>query len=501
MGVALDAMLEMRHIVKRFGSHTVLRDVNLTAERGQVHAVIGENGAGKSTLMRILAGVHVPDGGEIRLNGEPVTILNPKQALDLGIAMIHQEIRLFQDLTIAENVFIRQEPVKGWRGLHWIDWARAYRETDRYLRDFGLDIPSRRTVRTLSVGQQKLVEIIRALSRNARILIMDEPTAALTEQEIDRLFDVIRDLKRRGVTILYISHRLEDIRAIADKVTVLRDGRVVRCCDADGIDLNELVLDMAGMEFHERYPKLKVKIGKELLRVDHLSYGNKIRNIGFALHQGEIVGLTGISGSGRRTLAKVLFGIHGPFEGTIRLNGKTFRAMTPREAKANGLCYVTGIGTEEGLIGGSTVAENITLTNLGRVSRLGFLNPDREAAYARDLIERLEITADERERVGNLSGGKQKKVIFAKWLFAGAKVLLIEEPTAGIDVGSKVDIYNIMNELVLAGASILMISSDVSELLGMCDRILVMCDGEIRHEFRRGEATKERILYYATGGK
>jgi len=497
----LEAVLEMRHIVKRFGEITALDGVSLAAEPGQVHAIIGENGAGKSTLMRILAGVHVPDEGEIRLNGETVAIQNPKQAQDLGIAMIHQEIKLFQDLNIAENVFIRREPLKGWRGLHVIDWTKAYRETDRYLREFGLDLSSRRLVQSLSYGQQKFVEIIKALSQQARIIVMDEPTTALTEQEIHKLFSLIRDLKRRGVTILYVSHRLEEIRAIADKVTVLRDGKVVRCCDAAGIDLNELVLAMAGKDFHKRYPKMKVKIGKELMRVERLSYGGILRDISFSLHQGEIVGLTGISGSERRTLSKVLFGIHGPFEGAIHLNGKTFRAITPHEAKANGLCYVTGIGTEEGLISGGTVAENITLTNLERVSRFGFLNSEKEAEFAQDLIERLEITADNREIVGNLSGGKQKKVIFAKWLFSNAKVLIIEEPTAGIDVGSKVDIYNIMNELLLEGASILMISSDLSELLGMCDKIMVMCDGEIRQVFQRGEATKERILYYASGGK
>ncbi len=494
-------LLEMRKITKRFADNTVLNGIDFLAERGQVHAIIGENGAGKSTLMRILAGVHTPDEGEVRLDGEPVVIDNPKQAQQLGIAMIHQEIKLFQDLNITENVFIRREPVKGWKALRMIDWDLAYKETERYLSELGLNIHSRTLVKSLSAGQQKFVEIIKALSQNAKIIIMDEPTAALTEQEIDKLFSVIRGVKKRGVAILYISHRIEEIQKIADHVSVIRDGEIVRSCETRTVDMNDIVRVMAGKEPEDRYPKLKVKLGKERLRVDSVSFNRKIRNASFDIRKGEIIGLTGISGAGRRTLAKVLFGIYGPYEGTIYINGKPFKSMTPHIAKKSGLCYVTGIGSEEGLIADGTITENITLANLQRVSKMGFINYGQEADYAKDLIERLEITADESEVVGNLSGGKQKKVIFAKWLFSNAKVLIIDEPTAGIDIGSKIDIYNIMNELVLSGASILMISSDLSEVMGMCDRIMVMYNGEIRKVFTQEEATQEQILYYASGGK
>lgn len=497
----MERLLEMRKITKRFADNTVLNDIDFHAERGQVHAIIGENGAGKSTLMRILAGVHTPDEGEVRLDGQLVVIQNPKQAQELGIAMIHQEIKLFQDLNITENVFIRREPVKGWKALRMIDWDLAYKETERYLVELGLNIHSRTLVKDLSVGQQKFVEIIKALSQNAKIIIMDEPTAALTEQEIDKLFSVIRDVKKRGVAILYVSHRLEEIQKIADYVSVIRDGEIVQSCDAKLMDMNDIVKIMVGKEPEDRYPKLKVKIGKEIMRVEGVSYNRKIRNASFDIRKGEIIGLTGISGAGRRTLAKVLFGIYGPYEGTVYLNGKSFTSMTPHQAKKSGLCYVTGINSEEGLIAEGSITENITLANLQRVSKMGFINHEQEAEQAKDLIERLEITADENEIVGTLSGGKQKKVIFAKWLFTNAKVLIIDEPTAGIDIGSKIDIYNIMNELVMSGASIIMISSDLSEVMGMCDRIMVMYNGEIRKVFSQEEATQQQILYYASGGK
>jgi ribose transport system ATP-binding protein len=330
---------------------------------------------------------------------------------------------------------------------------------------------------------------------------MDEPTAALTEHEIDSLFKAIRDIKKLGVTIIYISHRLEEIKKIADVVTVIRDGEVKQTCNVNKVDINEIIKVMAGKELEDRYPKLKVKLGKEHLRVEKLGYHGRINNISFDVKKGEILGITGLSGSGRRTLAKTLIGINSPYEGQIIINGKAFKNMTPDKAKRNGLCYVTGIGTDEGLIINAPITENITLANLKRILKGGFINRDIESKLSKDLMKRLEITAEENEIVNNLSGGKQKKVIFAKWLFSNAKVLIIDEPTAGIDIASKVDIYNIINELVLSGASIIMISSDLSEVMGMCDRILVMFNGEIRKIFNKGETTQEKILYFASGGK
>ncbi|HBM73974.1 MAG TPA: sugar ABC transporter ATP-binding protein, partial [Clostridiaceae bacterium] len=315
------------------------------------------------------------------------------------------------------------------------------------------------------------------------------------------LFKVINNTKKLGVTIIYISHRLEEIKKIADRVTVIRDGKLIESCSIDEVDINQIVKAMVGKELEDRYPKLKVKIGREIFRVQSLGFGGRLTDINFTARKGEILGITGLSGSGRRTLARVLFGINGPYEGQIYLNGRVFRSMTPYIAKMNGLCYVTGIGSDEGLIPDVTVAENITITNLKRVSRMGFIDRNTEYDSSKDLIERLEIGESEREIIDNLSGGKQKKVIFAKWLFTNAKVLIIDEPTAGIDIGSKVDIYNIINELVLSGACVIMISSDLPEVIGMCDRVIVMFNGEIRKIFNREEASQEKILYFASGGK
>ncbi|QYR24373.1 sugar ABC transporter ATP-binding protein [Paenibacillus sp. sptzw28] len=491
----------MRKISKQFNDNPVLNGIDFTADKGQVHAIIGENGAGKSTLMKILAGLFPPDSGDILLEGRPVAIGNPKQAQELGIAIIYQEIHLFQDLNVTENVFMRREPLKNIKWLRLIDWDKAYKETQKVLDELGLSFHSKAIVKSLSIAQQKFLEMIKALSQNAKIMILDEPTAAFSEQEIELLFKVIRDMKKLGVSIIYISHRVEEIQQIADTVTVLRDGAVIESCGVRDIDRNLIVKAMVGKELQDRYPKLKVKIGKEAMRVEGLGYQGMIGNINLDVRKGEILGITGLSGSGRRTLAKVLVGIHEPSEGKIHLNGKAFTRMSPHLARQNGLCYAAGIHNEEGLILNSTITENITLPNLERISSAGFIKSGRELLYAKDLVERLEIKADERDVVTNLSGGNQKKVILAKWLFSGAKILIIEEPTAGIDIVSKIDIYNIMNELVLSGASIIMISSDLGEVMGLSDRIAVMYKGEIRKIFSREEASQERILYYASGGK
>lgn len=497
----MSSYLEMRKITKSFSDNKVLNNIDFYAEKGQVHALIGENGAGKSTLMKILAGLFMPDAGEILIDGKQVSIANPKLSQELGISMIHQDIKLFPDLNITENIFVRREPIKRLKWFRFIDWDKAYRETYRYLDAFGLKINPHSLVKTLSTGQQKFIEIIKALSQNSGIMIMDEPTAALTENEIAMLFKVIREVKKMGVAVIYISHRLEEIKQIADMVTVIRDGELIQTSSIDDIDIDSIIRVMAGKEVDDRYPKLKVKQGKELLNVENLSYDGLIRNISFQVKKGEILGITGLSGSGRRTLAKVLFGINSPFEGRITINGKPFKTISPSIAKRNGLCYLSAVRTDEGLISNASITKNITITNLKRVSTMGFIKPGSESEYADDYIERLEIKADGREIIDNLSGGKQKKVIFAKWLFTNAKILIIEEPTAGIDIGSKVDIYNIINELVLSGAAVILISSDLSEVMGMCDRILVMFNGEIRKSFNKGEASQEKILYYASGGK
>jgi len=479
----------------------VLDQIDFCADKGTVHALIGENGSGKSVLMKLVAGLITPDSGEIRIDGYPVVFQSSKQAQDHGVAMIYQEINLFPDLNVTENVFMSREPLKDWKWLRPIDWKRAYGETRKYLDDLGLDIDERRLVKTLSGGEQKFVEMIRALSMNAGILILDEPTAALTEQEIDKLFRVLRDIKKRGVTIIYISHRIEEVWKIADAVTVIQKGKAIHSGVIDSVRQNEIARLMAGRAVDDRYPKLAVKPGREVLRIENLECEGRIRGASLVVHKGEILALTGLSGSGRRTLAKLLFGIESPYKGTVYLNGKPFSRMTPHLARRNGLCYVTGNGTDEGLLGDASIAVNITLSNLGRIARAGFLKREAEIRHARDMMARLDIEGDGTEAARHLSGGAQKKVILAKGLYASAKLFVIEEPTAGIDIGSKIDIYNIMNELVRSGAAIIMISSDLPEVLGMSDRICVMYNGEIRKTFTREEATQEKVLYAALGGK
>jgi ribose transport system ATP-binding protein len=496
----VSGFLEMRRITKRFNENVVLKNVDFKADRAEVHGLVGENGAGKTTLMKILAGLFTPDAGEIVIDGRKVTIETPKQSQELGISMIYQETRLFADLDIAQNVFINREPVKGLKFMKFIDWDKVYNQTKKYLDTFKLDLNPHLLVKHLSAGQQKFVEIIKALSQNAQVIIMDEPTKALTEREIDILFRVIRELKELGKTVIYISHRIQEVQRIADRVTVIRAGEIVQTADTKTVDAQEIIKAMAGKEIEDRYPKLNVKPGRVLFRVDKLSFEGRLHDIDLSVRSGEIFGITGLSGSGRRTLARVLIGIHGPFQGTITINGRHFKSITPKIARNNGLCYITGIGTEEGLINNMNISNNITITDLLRISRFGLLDIEKEFRYARNFIKQLEILASENDIVDNLSGGMQKKVIFAKWLFANAKVLIIDEPTAGIDVSSKVDIYNIMNELIISGSSIIMISSDLPEIMGMCDRIGIMHNGRMRKILNRGEFTQEKVLLYAYGG-
>jgi ribose transport system ATP-binding protein len=491
--------LEMKGIVKKFDENIVLNNIDFSVKKGEIHALVGENGAGKSTLMKILAGFYMPDSGEIIIDGKNTIINNPKKSQESNIAIIHQEIWLFPDLSVMENIFLRREPIKKNVFMNMIDWKKAYNMTLEYLDKFSMNINPKTLVNTLSVGQQKFVEIIRALNQNANIIIMDEPTAALTEQETYLLFLVIKELKKLGVTVIYISHRLDEVLSISESITVIREGKKILTNETKNIKIEDIIKGMAGKNLEDKYPKLNVTKGKTLLKVENLSYDNRIKNINFEAKKGEILGITGLSGSGRRTLAKVLFGIEKPYEGNIYINGKKFKKITPDLAKSNGLCYVTDIGTKEGLLNELSVEKNISLTNLKKISKLGFLSKNSEDNYTKKLIEQLEISENLNEKVSSLSGGKKKKVIFAKWLFTNSNVLIIEEPTAGIDIISKIDIYNIINELLISGATIIVLSSDFSEIMGMCDRIMIMFNGEIKKTYNRDDCSLEKILYYASG--
>jgi ribose transport system ATP-binding protein len=496
----MDCLLEMRNICKEFNGNRVLDRVNFSVAPGQVCGLVGENGAGKTTLMKILAGTLQPDSGELVVSGVKTGPYNPKIAQEMGISMIYQETGLFPDLNVGENIFIRREPMRRWRCFARIDWEQVYRETRKYLDYFGLPFSPKTPVDTLSPGHQKFVEIIKAMAHQAQVMIMDEPTATLTESEIELLFKAVRDMKQQGVSTVFISHRLEEVIRIADRITILRDGAVVQTCATESVSLNHIVKMMAGKAVEDRYPKLPPKLGKEMMRVENLGFENRIRAVSFDVRKGEILGITGLSGAGKRTLAKTLFGINRSYTGTILIEGKPVKITSPRVAIENGICYVAGVGNREALLPAMSIVENITITNLERVARHGILLDKQELENAGSFAGRLEIRENPRELAGNLSGGNQKKIGLAKWLFANSRILIFEEPTSGIDISSKVDIYNILTELVRSGASVLMISSDLPELLGMCDRVIVMYNGEIRRIFPQAEATKEKILYYASGG-
>lgn len=497
-----DTLLEMKHIKKQFDGNYVLKDASFCLYPGEVHALVGENGAGKSTLMNILAGVCTKDSGDIILNRLPIEIENAKHAQKLGIGAIFQNYDLFYDMDIAENIFINQEPTRKIGFLKFINWSMVYKRTKEILDYLNIEVDPRTPVKALSAGRQKFIEIARTIVDKCRIIIMDEPTAALTEQEVEFLFEIIGNLKSMGVSVIYISHRLSEVRRIADRITVLRDGRTVSTISKEENDSNKLINMIVGDEIKDRYPKLSVKIEKDILIVKNLSNKTLLKDISFSLRKGEILGITGLKGSGKTTLAKVLFGAEPMVTGSIYIKGRKAVIKNTEDAVKNGLCYVPPNRIDEGLASKASVSDNIVITNLKNLVKRFTVSFKLKRMESEKYVKMIGIKLnDVDESIKNLSSGNQKKVILAKWLFRNVSILILNEPTSSIDISSKVDIYNILNELVMSGAAIIMISSEIPELLGMCDRILVMHHGTIVKEFDRGEATQEKIIYYASGGK
>ena len=493
-------VLELTNIHKSFGPVKVLEDVSFNLRPGEVHALLGENGAGKSTLMKILSGFHGKDQGTIRLNGNAVEITAPRQAITLGIAEIYQELNLVPTLTVAENIFLGREPRHG--ALQALDWATMHRGAVEALARLGLNLDPGRRVDSLSVAEQQMVEIAKALSTNARILIMDEPTSALTQKEIDSLFHIIRQLRGEGVGIIYISHKLDEVFALADRITVLRDGRLVGTYDAADLDHAKVIRLMVGRELSEMYPKVTVEKGEVVLSARGLTRRPLLADVSFNLHAGEILGVTGLMGAGKTELASALFGSVPAESGQILLQGRPARLNRPADAIRAGISLVPEDRKTQGVILNMSVQSNITLPFLQHLRRLMLLDGAREREVARSSIERLRIKArDPWQDVGGLSGGNQQKVALAKWLTHPPKVLMFDEPTRGIDVGAKTEIYRLMGELAGQGIAILMFTSELPELLGMSDRILVLHRGRVAAEFSREEATQERILEAAMGGK
>ena len=491
-------VLEMKEIVKRFPGVLAVNKGHLDLRPGEVHCLVGENGAGKSTLMKILAGAQPMDSGEILLSGEPTHIHSPHHAQQLGVSMIYQEFNLSPYLSVAENIFLGREPRLGW--TPFINWSRMYRDARTILGRIRVDLDVRKPVNECSIAQQQMIEIAKALSFNSKIIVMDEPSATLTEHELDALFELIRGLKQEGIGMIYISHRLEEIFEIGDRVTVMRDGEYIGTNDVANITRDEIIHMMVGRELTEEFPKELFKLGEERFRVEGLTREGAFKDVSFSLNAGEIVGLTGLVGAGRTEVARAIFGADRLDAGQIYLAGKPIRVRSPQDAIRQGIGLLTEDRKNQGLVLGMTVRENTTLANLASLVKFMFVNRSREREVTQGYIDELRIKTPSIEQVvQNLSGGNQQKVVLAKWLFTESRILIFDEPTRGIDVGAKVEIYRLMNDLVREGVCVLMISSELPEVLGMCDRILVMHEGRLAGELMHDNATQERIMQLATG--
>jgi ribose transport system ATP-binding protein len=492
-------LLEMRGVGKTFPGVRALSDVSLTLEAGEVHVLVGENGAGKSTLMKILAGAIQADEGEIFIDGARVKIATPQEARRLGIGMIYQEFTLVPQLTVPANISLGREPTRA----GFVD-ARAVRaRSDEVLGELGVELPAHAPVSTLSVGQQQAVEIAKALATKARIIVMDEPTAALSGRELERLFEIIGRLRAGGAGIIYISHRMEELARIADRVTVMRDGKVVETRDAAKFPAEEIVEAMVGRRLASQFPELPHLSPGAAIRLDvrDLTRAGAFTDVSFSVGVGEIVGLAGLVGAGRTEIVRAIAGADAIDRGDVRIDGAAVRSGRIGESIAAGVAFITEDRKAQGLVLGMTVRENVTLAHLGEfVDRDLLIDLARERAATRRMIDELQIRTPGTEQLArNLSGGTQQKVVLAKWLLGEARVLLFDEPTRGIDVGAKAEIYKIMIELAARGAAIVMVSSDLPEVLGMSHRVLVVRDGRIAAEFPRAEATPDRVIAAAAG--
>jgi rhamnose transport system ATP-binding protein len=494
----MPTLLSLTAIRKAFAGVQALKGVSFELEAGEVHALVGENGAGKSTLIKVITGAHAPDEGTIEIQGRRVEHNDPVRARTLGIAAIYQQPALFPDLTVAENIALGLEPGGPWRRVHWGE--RRVR-AKRLLERIGAAVDPETSVRRLSMPEQQLVEIARALGADARILIMDEPSASLSDQEVENLFRVIRELKGHGVGILYISHRLEELPRIADRVTALRDGALVGTRRIDQVSRGELIQMMVGRELSTVFPKTEVKLGDVLIEAHNLGCGaSGVHDVSLSVRAGEILGLAGLVGAGRTELARVLFGLTPADAGAIRLRGERVVIDSPAKAVELGLAYVPEDRRRHGVILEMSVVRNTTLATLQAVSSFGLLDFRRERAVAAGFVRTLGIkTAALETPVGNLSGGNQQKVALARWLAADPAVLILDEPTQGVDVGAKAEIHRLMGELAGRGLAIVMISSELPEVLGMSDRVAVMRAGTVVGTLDRAEATPEAIMERALG--
>ena len=493
-------IMRLENISKKMSDYFSLIDINLDFEEGEVHAIIGENGSGKTTLMNIINGEIHLDSGAIYLNGTKINIDSSNDSKKLGIFMTHQEPKLFDHLTVAENIFFETGIFSGFF-LKTINWTKMYSDCLKLFKELNIDIDIKKQVKGLGVAQKQLIEIAKAYISNAGIIIMDEPTSSFTETETMILVDIIKKLKNKKTTIIYISHRLEEIKQFCDRITVMRLGQSVGTINNNELQTLNLISMMTGLEINERYPKLNMKKGFEVLRISGLSSGSILKNINFSLNRSEILGITGLAGSGKSKIAKSIFGIDTVDSGDIIINGKKVKIRSPIDAIKEGLGYVPEERQIDGLFMYLKIFENMSASSIDQFTNTFVIDSGKELDISSAFVEKLGIkigTID--NKVKNLSGGNQQKVILAKWMMSRSKIFILDEPTRGIDIASKVDVYNLMNDLVRKGASIIMISSDMEELIGMCDRILVLYGGLIVSDLSKENATQKKIMYYATGG-
>ncbi len=492
-------LLQMKGIYKHYPGVVALADVNFELYAGEVHCLLGENGAGKSTLMKILSGAVKKDAGSILIEREEIEYNSPADAQKYGISMIYQEFKLVPELSVAENILLGNEPTKG--KLLLVDHRKMHRDAQKILAQLEEEIPTTARISSLSVAQRQIVEIARALSRRVKILVMDEPSTSLSQNELKGLFAVIRKLKTEGVGIIYISHRLEEVFEIGDRLTILRDGRFIHSCPVSETDRRSLILWMVGRELEQEFPRIEPDQGKEVLRIEGLSSGI-LKDVSLTVYRGEILGLAGLVGAGRSELARLIFGADPKEKGRIFLEGKEILVSTPREAIDLGIGLLTEDRNKYGLIMQMNVRENISLSNLSQVASRFFIDQAKENSVAEKFKQTLRIrTPSINQKVENLSGGNRQKVVLARWLFTKSKLLIFDEPTAGIDVGVKLEIYNLINQLAKEGIGIIVISSDLPELLGICHRLAVMWEGSITGVLSSQEATQEKMMTLATGTK
>lgn len=490
--------IEMRGIDKSFGSNQVLKQAGFTLESGEVHALMGENGAGKSTLMKILTGVYTKDAGTVLVDGKEVNYKNPQEAEKAGIVFIYQELNVMFDLTVEENLFMGKE-IHGKFGI--CDKKAMQKKAQEALNILGVNISPKTVMAELSVGQQQMVEICKALMADAKVIIMDEPTAALTQSETVALFKVIESLRKKGVSMVYISHRMEEIFELCDRITVLRDGSYIGVKNIPETNMNEIVKMMIGREIGERYPSRNVKIGKEVLKVKELTRKGTFHDVNFSVRAGEVLGVSGLMGAGRTEIMQAIFGNLSYESGTIEIDGKEVKISNPRQAMEHGIGFITEDRKTEGLMLDKSIRENISLCNLRRISKSSVISREAEKNMVAEAIKDLHIKCfGSYHECNNLSGGNQQKVVLVKWILTNPKILILDEPTRGVDIGAKKEIYSIINKLAAQGVAIIMVSSELPEVLGMSDNIMVVREGEVRGIISYEEANQERVMTLATGG-